>query len=100
MDRPNRMTKRNIGTQVVTGTFSGKPNKDPSHPFCDTITSTPYAAVMDSRFITAALTAITTERNTTSSRSMDSATTTPISHGSRCEMRLAKLTLPAFGPVT
>ena len=55
---------------------------------------------MDSRFITAALTAITTERNTTSSSSMDSATTTPISHGSRCPMRLAKLTLPALGPVT
>ena len=100
MDRPNKMTNRNTGTQVVTGTFSGNPNKCPSHPFCETMTSAPYAAVMDSRFITAALTAITTERNTTSSSTMDSATTTPISHGSRCPMRLAKLTLPAFGPVT
>jgi hypothetical protein len=53
-----------------------------------------------SKFITAALTAMTTERNTTSSSTMDSATTTPISQGSRAPIRLANETLAAFGPVT
>ena len=54
---------------------------------------------MDSRFITAALTATTTDRNTTVSSSMDSTMTTAISHGSRWPTMLAKATLPALGPV-
>ena len=53
---------------------------------------------MDSRFITAAFTATTTERNTTMSSSVDSKMTTPISHGSRWATMLAKATLPALGP--
>ena len=83
MERPNRITNRNIGTQVVTGIFSGKPKRWPSHPYCVMATSTPYAAEMDSRFISAAFTATVTDRNMTTSSSMDSATTTPISQGSR-----------------
>src|SRR5262249_8707441 len=71
-----------------------------AQPHCATAVSTPYAAVIDSRFITAALTAMTTDRNTVSSSSIDSPTTTAISHGSFWPMALAKLTLPAFGPVT
>ena len=55
---------------------------------------------MDSRFITAALTATTTDRNTTSQQQhRQRTTTTPISHGSRWPIRLANATLPAFGPV-
>ena len=54
---------------------------------------------MDSRFITAALTAITTERNTYSSSSIDSPTTAAISHGSRWPMRFENVTFAAFGPV-
>ena len=99
MDRPNKITKRNTGTQVVTGIFSPNPSACPSQPHWVTAVSTPYAAHTDSRFIAAALTAMTTERNTTSSSTMDSATTTPISHGSRLPIRFANVTLPAFGPV-
>ena len=71
----------------------------PPHPHCVTAVSTPYAAVMDSRFITAAFTGITTERNTYSSSSIDSPTTAPISHGSRWPMRFENVTFAAFGPV-
>src|SRR5579859_1005870 len=99
MDSPNRITNRNIGTQVTTGTFSGNPNSDPPQPHQEIAVSTPYAAVIDSRFITAALTAITTDRNTTVSSSMDSPTTIAISHGSRWFTRSANDTAPAFGPV-
>src|SRR5580692_9683087 len=99
MDRPNKITNRNTGTQVVTGIFTGNPNTCPSQPHWVTAVSTPYAAQTDSKFISAALTAMTTERNTTSSSPRDSATTTPISNGSRSPIRLVKLTLAAFGPV-
>ena len=98
MDRPNRITNRNIGTQVVTGIFSGKPNRWPSQPYCVIATSTPYAAEMDSRFISAAFTATVTDRNMTSSSSMDSATTTPISQAAAAR-QVGEATLPAFGPV-
>ena len=54
---------------------------------------------MDSRFMSAAFTATVTDRNITSSSTVDSTTTTPISQGRRCPTTLAKLTLPAFGPV-
>src|SRR5215468_1641390 len=99
MDRPNRITNRNIGTQVVTGTFSGKPNAWRSQPSWVMATSTPYAAQIDSRFITAALTAIVTERNITVSSTIETRTTTAISHGSRWPTRLENATPPAFGPV-
>src|SRR5580698_335484 len=100
MDRPNRITNRNTGTHVVTGIFSGNPNRRPPQPHCVTAVSTPYAADTDSKFITAALTAITTERNTTSSSTMDTRTTTPMSQGNRAPIRLVNATLAAFGPVT
>src|SRR5229473_646484 len=38
MDRPNRMTNRNIGTHVVTGIFSGNPNSLCPQPFWTTAT--------------------------------------------------------------
>ncbi len=47
-----------------------------------------------------ALTATVTDRNTTASSTIETATTTAISHGSRWLTMLAKATLPAFGPVT
>jgi hypothetical protein len=98
MDRPNRITNRNIGTQVVTGTFSGKPNAWRSQPSWVMATSTPYAAQIDSRFMTAAFTAIVTERNITVSSTIEMRITTAISHGSRWLTRLANATPPAFGP--
>ena len=42
---------------------------------------------------------MTTDRNTTSSSTMDNPTITPISTGSRVPIKFAKLTLAAFGPV-
>jgi hypothetical protein len=99
MESPNRMTNRNAGTHVVTGMFSGKPKSRPPQPHCVTAVSTPYAAVTDSRFISAAFTATTTERNTVSSSTIDSATTVATSHGSRLPMKFAKATFAAFGPV-
>src|SRR5262245_61098190 len=67
MDRPNKITNRNTGTHVVTGIFSGKPSACPSKPHWGTAVSTPYDAHTDSRFIAAAWTAMTTDRNATSS---------------------------------
>ena len=55
---------------------------------------------MDSRFMTAALIATVTDRNTTMSSSTDRPTTIPISHGSRWFTRSAKSTASAFGPPT
>ena len=54
---------------------------------------------MDSKFITAALTATTTDRNTAVSSSIEMSTTIATSHGSRWLMVLANATLAAFGPV-
>ena len=45
--------------------------------------STPYAAAIDSRFITAAFTGTTTERNIIASSSTDTATTNPTTTQSR-----------------
>src|SRR5205823_12860128 len=92
-----KITNKNTRTHVVTAIVSGKPSACPSHPHWVTAVSTPYAAHTDSRLIAAALTAMTTDRNTTSSSAMDIATTTPISHGSRLPIRFANVTLPAFG---
>ena len=62
------------------------PTSWPAHPPCRTRATTPYAAATDSRFIAAALRATTTLRNDTSSRSIDSSTTPPISSGIRLAM--------------
>ncbi len=55
---------------------------------------------MLSRFITAACSGITSERNTISSSSAESSTTTPMNSGSFCPSVLAKSTAPAVTPPT
>src|ERR1700722_12844812 len=99
MDSPNKITNRNTGTQVVTGIRSGNPNSPRSQPSWVTSTSTPYEALIDSRFMTAALSATVTDRNTTVSKIMDTATTIATSNGSRRPITLVKATLAALGPV-
>ena len=47
------------------------------------MTRTPYAALTLSRFITAAFSGTSSERNTTISRTNDSSTTAAMNHGSR-----------------
>ena len=55
---------------------------------------------MLSRFITAACSGITSERNTISSSSAESSTTTPMNSGSLCPSVVAKSTAPAVTPPT
>ena len=62
------------------------PTSWPAQPPCRTSATTPYAAATDSRFITAALIATATLRNDTSSSSIDSSTTPPMSSGIRLAM--------------
>ena len=58
------------------------PIRPPSQPHWKIATITPSDAPMLSRFITAACSGITSERNTTISSSADSSTTTPMNSGS------------------
>ena len=63
-------------------------------------TITPYAAPIDSRFMIAALVAITTERNAVVSSTKATATTTRIRSSMRLAIWLVKSTLPGVVPVT
>src|ERR1700734_1767178 len=100
MDSPNRITNKKIGTQVVTGMVSGNPSSRAPQPCWTTPTRTPWAAEIDSRFISAALTATVTDRNTAVSSTIDTATTIATSHGSPRPVALANATFAALGPVT
>ena len=61
---------------------------------------TPYAAPIDKMLRTAALIAITIDRNAAVSRRNEIATTAMISHSSRLVILLVKSTAPAVVPVT
>ena len=61
---------------------------------------TPYAAPIDKMLRTAALAAITIDRNAAVSRRNEIATTARISHSSRLVIWLVKSTFPATVPVT
>ena len=76
------------------------PIRLPSQPHWKIATITPSAAPMLSRFITAACSGITSERNTINSSSAESSTTTPMNSGSLCPSVLAKSTEPAVTPPT
>ena len=56
--------------------------KLPSQPHWKIATTTPSEAPIESRFMTAACTGITSERNTTSNSSAESSTTMPMNNGS------------------
>ena len=69
-------------------------------PHWKTATITPYAAPIDSRFMIAALVAMTTDRNATVSSTNAIATTARISQIIRLLTCSVKSTLPAVVPVT
>src|SRR3954453_668053 len=92
------MANISIGTNAGMGRCSSIPIQEDPHPHWNTATTTPYAAPTESRLSTAALVAITTDRNATVSRTNDSATTVRISHGIRAAIRPAKSTVPAVVP--
>ena len=77
------MANISIGTKAGIGSFSWMPINDDPQPHWKIATTTPYAAPTDSRFSTAALVAITTDRNATVSRTKASSTTARISQGMR-----------------
>ena len=66
----------------VMGVGPSSPSRLLPQPHWKTATRTPYAAPMDSRFITAALSGTTTERNTSISSRNDTAMTAPMNSGS------------------
>ena len=76
------------------------PISPPSQPHWKITTITPSDAPMLSRFIAAACSGITSERNTTSSSSAESSTTTPMNSGSLWPSVVAKSTEPAVTPPT
>jgi len=76
------------------------PNTLLSQPRSNTAWTTPSAAPIESRFITAACSGITNERNTTSSSSAESAITIPMNSGSLLESTCAKSTCVAVAPPT
>ena len=65
----------NSGMKDRIGTVESSPISSPPQPHWKTMTRTPYAAPTLSRFITAALSGTSSERNTTSSSRNDSSTT-------------------------
>ena len=76
------------------------PNRPPNQPHWKIATITPSEAPIESRFITAACSGITSERNTISSSSALSSTTTPMNSGSLWPSVVAKSTAPAVTPPT
>src|SRR4030081_1148925 len=76
------------------------PTTDPSHPHWNTATITPYAAPIDSMFITAALTGTAIDRNATINKKNETRMTPPMTQISRWEKKLAVSMPPAVGPPT
>ena len=76
------------------------PNSPASHPRSNTAWMIPSDAAIDSRFISAACTGITSERKTTTSRSAASAITTAMNSGSFCASTCEKSICAAVAPPT
>ena len=89
-----------IGIHDSIGPVCSSPNSDCPQPHWNTATSTPYAAAIDSRFMIAALSGTTTERNTTISSRNDSRMTTAIMIGIRLPTAVAKSANTAVNPPT
>jgi hypothetical protein len=89
MDRPKATANIRMGIQLDTGTAWSSPSAPAPQPHWKTATMTPYAAPMLSRFMTAALSGTTTERNITVSRS----TETPTTKAMTSQMRSASMSV-------
>src|SRR4051794_7018829 len=94
------MAKLRIGIQLETATAWSTPSTLPPQPHWKTAVSTPYDAAIDSRFITAAFTGTTTERNIIASSSTETETTNPTTTHSRSESRLEMSAKIGVVPVT
>ncbi len=89
-----------IGTNDTIGTVLCRPSSSLPHPNWNTATTTPYAAPIDSRFMTPAVNGITTDRNAAMSKRNESPTTARMNHGSRAAMRSPRSTYAAVTPPT
>ena len=88
----------NTGMKGSIGPVESTPISDARCPSWKTNVMTPSAAPMLSRFITAALAGITSDRKTTASRSSDSPTTTRTNSGSFDDRTLLMSTVAAVAP--
>ncbi len=86
--------------KLTIGRLSETPNTPRNQPHWNTATITPYAAPMDSTFITAALSGTRIERNTTMRSRKLSAITAPMNHGSRDAIRSEMSMNDAVAPPT
>ena len=76
---PSRARRRSRTSSPARRPRSGRRRSEPgSQPHWKTATTTPSEAPIESRFITAACSGISSERKTTSSSSAESSTTTPM----------------------
>ena len=94
------MVNIRIGIQLDTGTAWSSPSSSAPQPHWKTAVTTPYAAPMLSRFMTAALSGTTTERNTIASSRIETPTTKPITSHSRSASRSAMSENIGVVPVT
>ena len=76
-----------IGMNGAIGPVCSTPNTPLSQPHWNTATTTPYAAPIESRFMTAALSGTSRVRNTTISSRKLSTSTAPMKSGSRAASR-------------
>ncbi len=79
-----------IGAQGSIGAPPATPITLPNQPHWKTATMTPYAAPIDSRFITTALSGTSTDRNTARSSTKLSSRTAPMNHGRRADSTVEK----------
>ena len=88
------------GTKAAIGTAASSPSRPRPHPHWKTATSTPYAAPIESRFITAALSGTRIDRNTMSNRTNAPSTTKPMQSSSRELIRSVRSMSSAVWPPT
>ena len=92
------MANMNTGMNGSIGPVESTPISEPRCPFWKTNVTTPSAAPMLSRFMTAALAGITSDRKTTASRSSARPTTTSTNSGSLADRTLPMSTVAAVAP--
>jgi hypothetical protein len=92
LDRPNKITNRNSGSQEVIVPLERKRRIGSAQRCWKTSTSTPYAAATESRFSATAVSGTITDRNATISRPKASTSTNATAYGRPSRIRLVKST--------
>ena len=100
MDSPNTMANTITGTQASIGPPLPMPSVSASQPHWKIATTTPNAAPAASRFMTAAVSGMTTLRNAISSSRNDSPTTAAMNSGILADSTWVKSTETAVCPNT